>query len=300
MKRTSTDVLSNGIRHRVHHFTGEMRSPLPEPRTVLLIHGFLDAGSTWDLVAEHLVTAGYEVIAPDLRGFGESGRVPPGGYYHFPDYVADVDGLVDQLVRARRSEPDGAPPPWLAVVGHSMGGGVASLWAGTRPERLERLAILEGLGPAMEPPELGVDRMRAWLRDLARIDREPRVLGTLDDATNKLAATHPRIDKELLRTRALHLVATREDGQVSWAHDPLHRSLSPTPFQPEVLKGFLAKITCPTLYVSGGETGWHPPDEAERLAMIRDLKSVTFADAGHMMHWTAPSEVATALVAFFA
>src|SRR5262245_28460172 len=78
--------------------------------TLLLLHGYLDAAATWDLCAARLVSAGYSVLALDLRGFGESDRVPPGGYYHFPDYVSDVDAVVRQAFGAEK----------ITLVGHSM------------------------------------------------------------------------------------------------------------------------------------------------------------------------------------
>jgi pimeloyl-ACP methyl ester carboxylesterase len=287
--RSSRDVVANGIRIRVHEFKHASPKVLAEPRTLLLLHGFLDAGSTWDLVAEPLTAAGYQVFAPDLRGFGESGWVPPGGYYHFADYVADVDGLVGGLV------PEGR---WLGLIGHSMGGTVASLWAGTRPERLARLIDIEGIGPAAEEPEHAVARMRAWLRDLARIERVPRPLASMDEAVAKLAATHPRIDREIIRSRAELLVTKNGDGRIAWANDPLHRSISPTPFQPEAFKAFLGAIACPTLFVSGGPTGWHPPDEDVRLGSIKNLVRLDIPDAGHMLHWTRPVELAEASVQF--
>src|SRR4051812_22002385 len=96
----------NGLKIYVHRFR-DTAAP-PSGLTVLLLHGFMDAGSTWGLVAEPLARAGHEVVAPDLRGFGLSDSIGAGGYYHFPDYVADVSELVDVLAPRR-----------LALVGHS-------------------------------------------------------------------------------------------------------------------------------------------------------------------------------------
>lgn len=288
MRWVTQEVTANGIRLALHRAVVDApKAAFHGRRTLLLLHGFLDAGRTWDLVAEPLASAGYEVIAPDLRGFGDSARVPSGGYYHFADYVADVDDVVHQLA-----------PDWLGVVGHSMGGGVASLWAGTRPERPRRLAILEGLGPAADPPELSVLRMRAWLRDLAKIERAPRALESMEQAIDKLAATHPRVDRALLATRAEILVRKRDDGRIEWAYDPLHRSTSPTPFQVDVFNTFLQHVECETLFVDGGPLGWHPPDEEARLSRISKLERFAIPEAGHMMHWTAPEALAEALLAF--
>jgi pimeloyl-ACP methyl ester carboxylesterase len=277
----------NGLEHAVRHFEIEGASPRTSARTILLLHGFLDAGSTWDLVAAPLAAAGHRVVAPDLRGFGLTDRVGSGGYYHFPDYVADVDDLVRALA-----------PERLVVVGHSMGGGVATLFTGARPDRVERLVVLEGLGPMSDPPELGVDRFRRWLDDRERIGRTPRPLADLDEATARLAATHPRIDRAILRSRAERLVRRDDEGRLVWAWDPLHRTTSPTPFRAEIYASFLQAIACPTLYVGGGPLGWHPPDLDERLRHIRSLERFDVPDAGHMMHWTAPLAVASRILEF--
>ncbi|RYE88419.1 MAG: alpha/beta hydrolase, partial [Myxococcales bacterium] len=124
---------------------------------VLLLHGFADTAPSWAPVAHALQVAGHRVIAPDQRGFGDSGRAGAGGYYHFPDYVADVDALVRAL-----------DLPTLALVGHSMGGTVATLFAGSRPGQVGRLALLEGLGPPDSEPAHAPARFTRWLDDLAR------------------------------------------------------------------------------------------------------------------------------------
>ncbi len=285
LREDVTFHLVNGIRYAVREFSVEGAAPREPERTVLLLHGFLDSGATWDLVAPHLAVAGFRVLAPDLRGFGDSGRVPLGGYYYFADYIADVVALVDLLA-----------PKDLSVVGHSMGGGVASLFTGVYPERVRRLALLEGLGPMNEPSELAVARTRRWLADVARIGRTPRPLSGMDEAIARLAAAHPRIAPEVIASRAARLTRTDEDGRLFWAYDPLHRTTSPTPFSAAAYASFLREIECPTLFVGGGPHGYHPPDEAERIAQIANVTCLDLPTAGHMMHWTAPEALARALV----
>jgi pimeloyl-ACP methyl ester carboxylesterase len=280
----ATDVTVRGLRLRLHRWSpeGARRGPL-----VLLLHGFLDAASTFEGIGERLAQLGLEVAAPDLRGFGESDRIGAGGYYHFPDYVADVEALLTALGESS-----------VALVGHSMGGGVATLFAGTRPERVARLVVLEGWGPMHAPPALAVDQMRRHLNDLTRVDRAGRPLGSMAEAVDRLAASHPRIPREVLATRAEKLVRREADGRLFWAWDPLHRTTAPTPFQAAVYASFLSAIACPTLSISGGSHGWHPPDEEERLALVRDLRRAEIPDAGHMMHWTAPETVVAVLGPF--
>ena len=252
----------------------------PARATCVLLHGFMDAAASFDRVAPTLAAAGLRVIAPDLRGFGESDWISGGGYYHFPDYVADLDALAAKL----------APDPFF-LVGHSMGGTVASLFAGARPERVTKLAVLEGVGPIDHRAEDAPLRMRKWLEDLAPRGAQPM---TEEDAMRRLVAAHPRVPRDVLAARLPHLF---RDG--AWRFDPLHRTTSPMPFFADVFRAFAARVRCPVLYVSGGPLGWRVPDEAARLAAFANVTHVDLPDAGHMMHWTQPAALADALSIFF-
>jgi pimeloyl-ACP methyl ester carboxylesterase len=288
VQHTLLDAPGNGLRLRVHRF--EDPAAPSSGVTLLLLHGYMDAGGTWDLVAPHLTAAGHILLAPDMRGFGESDPVGPGGYYHFVDYVADIDVLLRQLL---------PPDARVGIVGHSMGGTVASLYAGARPDRVHRLALLEGLGPPTMVPAVAVDRVRAWLRNLEQLDRSPRLLESMDDAVRRLGANHPRVPRDVLATRAKWLTRLDSEARLVWAYDPLHRTTSPLPFQIEMFEAFLDKIECPALVVSGGRLGYHPDDEAERIARIPGARVAELPDAGHMMHWTQPAELAWLLLDFF-
>jgi pimeloyl-ACP methyl ester carboxylesterase len=286
VRRSSGIWKVNGLDLCVHRFRDD--DARPTGVTLLLLHGFLDAGSTWDLVAEPLARAGYDVVAPDLRGFGQSARVGAGGYYHFPDYIADVAALVDALA-----------PERLGVVGHSMGGAVAVYYAGACPDRVERLALLEGMGPPANRPDIAVTRMETWLRQMKGLDRTPRRLSSMADAIARLVAHHPHVSREVLVTRARLLTREEPDGGLAWAYDPMHRTTSPMVFQAEAFMAFLERIACPTLVVSGGPSGWHPPDEAERAARLARAEHFELPDAGHMMHWSAAAKLAERLDEFF-
>lgn len=276
----------NGLKLFVHRYR-DAAAP-PSGLTIVLLHGFMDSGATWDLVAPALAHAGHDVVAPDLRGFGQSEYVGAGGYYHFPDYVADLAELVDAL-----------GPRRLAVVGHSMGGTVAALYAGAHPDRVERLALLEGTGPVGTEPGLAVDRMQAWLRTMREVQRTPKPLSSLKEVVERLSLHHPRVPREVIESRAKLLTRVDDAGRLLWAYDPLHRTTAPTPFHADAFKEFLRRIDCPTLVVSGGTTGWHPPDEAERIACLSQPVWAELPTAGHMMHWTTPGPLAQRLALFF-
>jgi pimeloyl-ACP methyl ester carboxylesterase len=269
----------------------EWAPPEGAPRSdlsVLLVHGFADAAGSWDEVAPLLAAAGHHVVAPDLRGFGQTAWSGPGGYYHFPDYIADLDALVALLLPGR-----------LAVVGHSMGGTASTLFAGARPERVARLALLEGLGPPDNDARFTPDRMTRWLDDVRGGGRPAQKAMTLDDALRRLSLQHPGVAREALERRLRYLATHAEDGRLLWRFDPLHRTTSPTPFNAATFRSFAARVACPVLLISGGAEGFHPPDEAERAAAFRSAESRDLAGAGHMMHWTRPLDVASALVEFF-
>lgn len=287
ISRFDRRVRGNALAHHVVEWTPAS----PGDATALLLHGFADAAASWDLVAPALVGAGLRVIAPDLRGFGDAPRAGDGGHYHFVDYVFDVADVVDAMV------PPQAP---LFVAGHSMGGTVATLYAGTFPDRPAKLALLEGAGPPDNPHEVAPDRMRAWIDQSRGVRaRGDRSMATLDEALDRLAGNHPRVAREVLATRLDALVRARGDGRFVWRRDPLHTTRSPTPFFAASWRAFAARVTCPVLSVSGGPFGWHAPDEDQRLACFTRLERIEVSDAGHMMHWTKPRELGDALVAFW-
>jgi pimeloyl-ACP methyl ester carboxylesterase len=250
----------------------------------------MDAAATWDLVAPMLADSGLRVLAPDMRGFGDGPRVPSGAYYHFPDYVFDVADIVEAMV------PPGSP---LFLIGHSMGGTVATLVAGTFPERVSGVALLEGVGPPDQSPDDAPARMRAWIEGVRSVRaRGERALPSREDALRRLAGNHPRVSPDVLSTRLDALMRARGEGRLVWRADALHSTRAPVPFYAATYRAFARRVTCPVLFVSGGPQGWHPVDEEERLACFAHLHRAELADAGHMMHWTQPAALARTLVAF--
>lgn len=258
-----------------------------DDHTVVLLHGFLDLAWEWAAVAARLGHR-LHVVAPDLRGHGDSAWIGAGGYYHFFDYVADVDDLITQLGRTR-----------VSVVGHSMGGSVAGYWAGTRPERVHRLALLEGLGP----PELATDvplRTASWI-DAWRRARQgsPKPMADLAEACVRLRRHDPEITEDAALTLALH--GTRAvAGGLTWKHDPLHRTMGPYPFRVDVAASFWARIAAPVLYLDGERSELRLPEAetARRLAHFRDVRRATIAGAGHALMRHQPVAVADLLLAF--
>jgi pimeloyl-ACP methyl ester carboxylesterase len=273
-------VSSNGLRHHVLEWDGGGEA-------VVLCHGFLDLAWSFDALAQRLCAAGHRVLAFDFRGHGETDWVGPGGYYHFVDYVLDLAGLLPALV-------DGP----VHLLGHSMGGTVACLFAGTFPEQVRTLTLVEGIGPLAQdddPPE----RVRTWVRAVDRIrSRAPRPLSGLDEAVQRMRLRTPDLPDALGRFLAEKGTRPADDGPGRvWRFDPLHRTPSPTPFRVDTFRGFLEGITAPVLAVAG-EHGYRLPDEDDRLAWLRSRRFVEIPAVGHMIHWLAPDALADALLPF--
>ena len=255
--------------------------------TVVLLHGFLDLAWEWSEVAATLGRR-LHVLAPDLRGHGDSAWVGAGGYYHFYDYVADVDDLIAQLGRTT-----------VSVVGHSMGASVAGYWAGTRPERVHRLALLEGLGPPDVPADVP-HRTATWIDAWRKTRREPpRLMKDLAEACARLRRTDPTISDASARMLAEH--GTRAvAGGLGWKHDPLHRTMGPYPFRVDVAAQFWARVAAPVLYVDGDRSLFRlpEPEVTRRLGHFRDARRATIAGAGHALMRHQPAAVAALLLDF--
>ncbi len=279
-------VVANGLAHHVVTWDGR-RAARAGGATFVLCHGFLDLAWSWDRVARHLAGAGHRVVAFDWRGHGTSEWIGPGAYYHFPDYVRDLDALLPQIADE---------PPHL--VGHSMGGTACSLFAATRPGAIRTLTLIEGIGPPEHPPELTPDRFGAWLRTIAEARaRGPRRMAGLEDALARMRVQNPTLDDAFGLFLARKATRTTEDGALVWTFDPLHRTTSPVPFQLAAYLAFLERIECSVLLV-GGESGFRVPGEKERASKIRDHAWVELDSVGHMIHWQAPERLAEALLGF--
>lgn len=274
-------LTANGLAHHVIRWGDR-------PVDVVLCHGFLDIGWSFDAIARDLVAAGYGVASFDWRGHGHSEWIGRGGYYHFPDYVLDLDELLPQLTNAP-----------VHLLGHSMGGSACAMYAAARPEKLATLTLVEGLGPPEMPPREPTARLRAWLDGVGKSRaKNARPMAHPRDALARMRVQNPELPEGL----GLFLVSksTRAvEGGLQWSFDPLHKTLSPRPFQASQFEALLDSIETPTLIVAG-ERGFRLPDEEDRMNRIRHHRFVEIPDVGHMIHWFEPQALASTLIEFLA
>lgn len=255
---------------------------------VLLLHGYLEHAHAWDWVAPHLASAGYHVFALDWRGHGESEWIGPGGYYHFVDYVADLDGLVQQLGGS------------VALIGHSMGGGAAVLYTGTAPQRVRALVSIEGLGMPDLDPSGAPERVADWLHDLTLLERRGWSGIVFDLAVERMRHRFPLFSEAAARHLVEH--GTRDvAGERVWRFDPLHRTRSPLPMPVATAQTFWDRVACPVLYVEGAQSRLRlsAADIDARLAALR-ARRVTIPDAGHHPHVETPQALVPVLLEFLA
>ncbi len=279
---TQHDLVANGLRHRLLEWDGGGRT------TVLCLHGFLDLSWGFTPVAVALARAGYHVIAPDLRGHGDSDRVGPGGYYYFMDYVHDVADLVDQMAREK-----------LALVGHSMGGSISALYAGAFPERPSGLVIMEGIHHRARDGESPPRRAAEWVHAVrkARL-RGPRTLPGIEACVERLRQFDPRCPPDLALFLAEHGTRSVPGGR-AFKHDPVHLTRGPYPFHLEEHLAFWSAVRCPVLLVEAEYTeSPPPPDMDRRVAAFPQVRRTVVRDAGHMMIRHQPVAVARLLLEF--
>ncbi|HWP58148.1 MAG TPA: alpha/beta hydrolase [Candidatus Acidoferrales bacterium] len=264
---------------------------------LILIHGWRDHARSWSYLVERLNSRANRplwIIAPDCRGHGDSGWVGAGGYYYFPDYVHDLDCVVEAL---------GAGA--VTLVGHSMGGTISFLYAGTFPQQVKRLVLIEGLGPLGMTFADAPKRMEQFLSQMKAIRNETTVeyssfeYPSLEEAAKRFHRANPRLSAE----RAFELtrwgMRQNGNGTWSWKFDPLHRTTSPIPFYAEQAMEFFRRIECPVLIVFGKQSRQTPrPDLQQRLAAIKNRREVVIDRAGHMIHQDNPDELAGEILAF--
>ena len=265
---TSHSFFSQRLRLRYVDY-GTRGKPL-----LVLVHGGRDHARNWDAVATELRDH-YHVIAPDLRGHGDSAWAI-GSQYSMPDYVLDLN----QLLRHVDDYP-------VTLVGHSLGGAIVLAYAGTFPERVTRVAAIEGMGP---PPGMIVDkpveeRMQTWISTMEELaGRTPRHYASLEDAEKRMREANPHLSTEMAKHLTVHGTMRIEDGSYVWKFDNYVRAWPPHRYDRESVERLWARIDSPVLLFRGTESWAENPVEDGRASHFNDYDYVEIADAGHWVH----------------
>ena len=278
---------------------GPATSDLPP---LVLVHGWMDVSASYQFVVDAFSQAfaqGRRIIAPDWRGFGLTAPPVPTDHYFFPDYLADLDQLLDHY----------APGTPVDLVGHSMGGNVAMFYAGARPARVRRLVNLEGFGMPASKPTKAPKRYAEWMDELKALQRGEMALKTYDSAdgvARRLMKTNPRLPQDKAQWLARHWARPNAQGQWEILGDPAHKITNAMLFRLEEALALYAAITAPTLSIEASDDslglwwkGRYTLEEYhQRLQSVPDCRIARVEDAGHMLHHDQPQAVAALIEGF--
>ena len=277
------ECLVRGLRIHLTRWTGT------DPHPIVLLHGFMDTGDTFQFIVDALPDE-YTLVAPDLRGFGRSAWQPDG--YWFPDYFGDLDGLLDAL---------GIVAP-VTLVGHSMGGNITMMYAGVRPERVARVINIEGFGLPPSQSEQSPERLRRWLDQLRTVP-EASVFPSVAALAQMLRKRHPRLPAERAAFIARAWTQVEADGRAQLLFDPAHRRVNPVLYRRHEAEACWREVRAPLLYVLARDSEYLAqmgelalPETMARI--VPRLESCWIEDAGHMVHHERPEALAAVMDAF--
>jgi len=268
---TSNSFISQRL--KLHYVDWGNRGAPP----LLLVHGGRDHCRNWDWVADKLRDR-YHIIAPDLRGHGDSAWSPDGNYA-MDGFVYDLAQLIHQL--------DLGP---ISIVAHSMGGNIALRYTGLYPENVRKLVAIEGLGPspkiiAERAAKPYAERFRKWIDDKRQAaGRTPRRYETLDDALARMMGENSYLTEAQARHLTIHGISRNGGGSSAWKCDTdgIVRPASDRPTDP--IAEPWGAISCPTLLLYGANSWASNPEGDGRLASFKTAKVIEFENAGHWLH----------------
>ena len=252
------------------------------PRHFIALHGWLDNAASFAPLAKYL-PLDVTLHAVDLPGHGYSDHAPVGSFYHFSDWLLDLDWILDV-----------APMPIAGVIGHSMGAAIASMFAGVRPERIPALLLVEGLGPISEAPARMPERMarhmderRQWL---AKAERLYPSFETVLAARLKAAPMPEATARAVLERSMEHA----PEGW-RWRSDARLKIGSPVRLTEEHVRATLSRIACPTTLVMAASPRYiEDPELRTRADSVRNLAVHRIA-GGHHLHAEHPERIAQLL-----
>jgi len=280
---TSHFVPLRGHQYHVREW-GNPQSELPP---LVLAHGWMDVAASWQFMVDALTPDFLQqrrILAADWRGYGLT-EGPTTDSYWLPDYLGDLDALLHKFCPSRH----------IDLVGHSMGGNVVMMYAGTRPDRIRRLVNLEGFGMASTRPAQAPNRLSQWLDELQAFEKGELDLKAYPDATavaQRLMKTNQRLSQEKADWLAQHWAKPDAQGQWRILGDSAHKVVNPYLYRVDEVLEIYKRIKAPCLVVEASDDSlsqwWKGKftleEFHERLKSVENLKIATLQDAGHMLH----------------
>ena len=284
------------IRHLSYHVL-QWGTPSPDKTPLVMVHGWMDVAASFQFVMDAL-KGDHWVIAPDLRGFGLT-ECPNTDNFWFPDYLADLDQLLDHYVGDRPVD----------LLGHSMGGHIATMYAGIRPNRVSKLINLEGFGMPATRPSQAPNRLAKWMDQLKALQQGEMALKpypSQEAVAQRLMKTNPRLSADKAHWLAQHWARANEQGQWHILGHAAHKVVNAQLFKTDEVQAIYERITAPTLCVVASTDSisqwWADSfslDEfMQRIAAVPHLTHATLDDAGHMLHHDQPEPLARLIEEF--
>ena len=277
----SEEITIRGLRYHVRIWGERSHPPL------VMLHGSRDMSATYQFVVD-LFQRDHFIVAPDWRGHGRSDHNPQG--YWFQDYLGDLDAVLDHYF----------PGQTVPLVGHSLGGNVAGVYAGVRPERIEKLICLDGFGLLEEPVENTPQFLRAWLDGWRDCRGESKSYANTAEMAARLRKANPRLSADKAAFLAEHMSKATAEGLV-WSFDARHRLPFAIRHRRAEWEACIQQTTAPTLWVSSDRVSRlekEPGGLAARRALISDIAYTKVPETSHNLHHDNPARVAALIEDF--
>ena len=273
--------------------------PAPGKTPLVMVHGWMDVAASYQFVVDAFAQDHY-IIAPDWRGYGKTESGGADNFW-FPDYLADLDFLLDHY----------APGQQVNLVGHSMGGNVVMLYGGVRPERIRRLVNLEGFGMPATRPAQAPGRFASWMDELKKLhagEMDLKAYDSADGVARRLMKTNPRLGQDKADWLARHWAAETPDGKWAIQGDAAHKVTNAQLYRVEEVLEIYKRLTMPVLAVEASDNSldqwWNGKftlaEYHERLKVVPQVEVARIEDAGHMMHHDQPAALAALIERFIA
>ena len=261
----------------------------------ILVHGSRDHSRSWDALAEVLLPH-YHVIAPDLRGHGDSSWSQD-GRYDFAAYLSDLGALTQHLALG--------PQRQAVLIGHSLGAHIALRFAGTFPETIRRIVAIEAIGapPAIESYRLSQDSaqsLRNWLEERHTASlTTPRLFASIDEAVERMRERHAFLTPAQARHMTRHGLRRAGRAGWQWKHDPYLAVWALPDISTEDVRALWRNVACPALLLYG-ECSWPSGLPADLLAAVPDVREVRLPGSGHWPQHDAFDACMSAIMPFLA